>query len=831
MKNKIIICLLFILAAIKIQAQVVIDETEKINWFFGRKAGMTWKKTQDKTVSGHTLRGLPTPLNTSQMETKEGCFTVSDPNGELLMYSDGMSVWNGEHEKIIDNELAGDTDSSQSGIVIPYPGKPNWLIVLAMSMNYDDYVNGVNIRGNRLTYTIIDVSKKTPGKIGYGAVVGNYKNIELTGAGGKIGECVSAVRASDNESFWIVAIGKGLTTYMNAWKVTAKDGVIANSPEKTAIGSSTSTSTGSATYDNTAPYGHLKLSPVYTLNTYTKKFVWSENITTRTFIGEFSTSTGKCTSYTMFYASGNANTINEGVGGFYGAEFSPNGANLFLSKYGELRVYKTRDLYITANGSTPAASKSWPSDVSGLQIGPDHRIYGSHDGEQSLMMVISNPDEANSGSIMVDNVPGLFYPGTRGSEAALPNFLTGPLKLRYYKINIEGVDELCMGDNDNTSGLFKVDLTNVMIQDANKIEWKFDNYPGWVDGGTFKPSGVNYSPTLPHSIGSSAVEVRIYNTANYNANNSDFLIASAAKMVTVKDCGPKIIGITGNKNICLGNQETFSVSLTGITGATYVRWDFGDGSSTPLTHVTTSGSLTPAHTYYTIRTSNNPYTVTVNIYDASGTKIIAIGKLENITVWSCMTVSIDKSEDICLGSDKTFMVKTINSVSGAKKIRWTFGSANPVTVPYNPAGTNQSPVFHPTSTGSYPIKAEVLGPNNELIATSPAFSVTVKDCLTISISGNADICLGSTEEFTVTLSSTAGVSKIRWNFGNGSQPVEDNVNGTTVKRSYKYLTQGSYKITAEAIDASGNVKAADTRGVTVNMCSIPVNPRLRGHIQ
>jgi len=79
---------------------------EGYNWYFGTDAGMTWNTTQSLTVpilnssgqpSGVTkmLPGLPVPLAGSAMGTQtEGVFAMSTANGELMFYSNGMTIWN-----------------------------------------------------------------------------------------------------------------------------------------------------------------------------------------------------------------------------------------------------------------------------------------------------------------------------------------------------------------------------------------------------------------------------------------------------------------------------------------------------------------------------------------------------------------------------------------------------------------------------------------------------------------------------------------------------------------------------------------------------------------
>ena len=121
-KSGIVILLLFFTIHVNAQSK------EAHNWYFGAYVGMTWNTTQ--TIGG--LSGLPTPLQPSAMTNQqEGVFGMSDANGNLLFYSNGMTVWNKNHAVMSNGSgLTGHDSSAQSGIVIPYPGQPNTYIAI-----------------------------------------------------------------------------------------------------------------------------------------------------------------------------------------------------------------------------------------------------------------------------------------------------------------------------------------------------------------------------------------------------------------------------------------------------------------------------------------------------------------------------------------------------------------------------------------------------------------------------------------------------------------------------------------------------------------------------
>ena len=79
-------------------------------WYFGRNAGLDFNS------------GNPISLNDGQLSTEEGCATISNSNGNLLFYTDGITVWNKNHQ-IMPNGigLLGDPSSAQSAIIVPKP--------------------------------------------------------------------------------------------------------------------------------------------------------------------------------------------------------------------------------------------------------------------------------------------------------------------------------------------------------------------------------------------------------------------------------------------------------------------------------------------------------------------------------------------------------------------------------------------------------------------------------------------------------------------------------------------------------------------------------------
>jgi gliding motility-associated-like protein len=57
--------------------------------------------------------------------------TICDKNGELVLYTDGRTVWNKNHEIVVNGEslISGDAYQSNRPIFVPYPKKDGWYIL------------------------------------------------------------------------------------------------------------------------------------------------------------------------------------------------------------------------------------------------------------------------------------------------------------------------------------------------------------------------------------------------------------------------------------------------------------------------------------------------------------------------------------------------------------------------------------------------------------------------------------------------------------------------------------------------------------------------------
>ena len=90
------------------------------HWVFGQNAGLDFSTP------------IPTPTNGNAINTFEGCASISDANGNLLMYTDGVTLWDGANV-VRYSGLLGDQSSTQSAIIVPDPGNSKRYYVLTMT--------------------------------------------------------------------------------------------------------------------------------------------------------------------------------------------------------------------------------------------------------------------------------------------------------------------------------------------------------------------------------------------------------------------------------------------------------------------------------------------------------------------------------------------------------------------------------------------------------------------------------------------------------------------------------------------------------------------------
>ncbi|PXV68927.1 hypothetical protein CLV62_101193 [Dysgonomonas alginatilytica] len=391
--KKTVIALLLLAVTFSVTAQ-----KEQNNWFFGYNAGLTWNTTRSFTATGMlgaantTLTGIPTVVTDSKMTTYEGCFSLSDANGNLLFFSDGITIWDKTKGPMLDGgTLTGNPSSAQSGVILPYPGSLTRYVAITLGSR----------DANNLSYTIVNMSLGTAGRGAVEVSPINNKNQAFTGQLGTLGESVTAVRHSNKNDFWVIAVGRAATattTAFNVWKITEAAGI---QKARHSVASVTHTTTAVVGAD-----GYIKFTQDG------KRFVWI-NFNTLAFVyGDFNPTTGIISNLKVRTGAGPTN------GRGYGIEFSPSGKYLYLTyapgstnQTGvntSIDIYDTDALWAASNPNTvnyvrrfllPTGTSDGKSDLfAGIQLGPDNRMYISAFFTSNIF-ILPNPDTPTTTSL------------------------------------------------------------------------------------------------------------------------------------------------------------------------------------------------------------------------------------------------------------------------------------------------------------------------------------------------------------------------------------------------------------------------------------------------
>ena len=152
------------------------------NWVFGNKAGL-------KFLDGETI-----PFKSS-IYSVESCASMSDKNGNLLFYTDGVTIWDSTHE-VMDNgneiytnylDSFSITSCTQGSLIIPVPDTDSLFYIFSLSPFVSD---------PGLVYSIVDMSMND----GRGKVI-LKANLLLAP---DLSERLEAVKHANGRDWWLI---------------------------------------------------------------------------------------------------------------------------------------------------------------------------------------------------------------------------------------------------------------------------------------------------------------------------------------------------------------------------------------------------------------------------------------------------------------------------------------------------------------------------------------------------------------------------------------------------------------------------------------------------
>lgn len=369
----------FLLIATGLKAQ----QPEANIWYFGNFLGLDFNS------------GTAVPLNNGQINTTEGVATISDSNGNLLFYTDGVKIWNRLHQVMPNgSNLFGSFSSTQSAVIVPFINDRTRYFVFTVDLQ-------AGPRG--LCYSVVNMTLNG----GNGDV--ETKNVPLLS---NVVEKITAVKHCNNRDIWVLTHGVGSNAYyaflvtgagINTTPVISNTGVILPAPS------------------DSATLGYLKASP-------DGSRIAAAHLNRGSEVSNFNNGSGVVSgTFDLFLPT-------ESHYKPYGIEFSPNSQIVYTTVYyidPNNAQSKNALLQYDLTQPTPAgivASKqviSINSDpfqtYAALQVAPDSKMYMAKNQYKHIAR-IDNPNTLGTGCGFVTNA--IQFTGTsQMCTFGLPTFI------------------------------------------------------------------------------------------------------------------------------------------------------------------------------------------------------------------------------------------------------------------------------------------------------------------------------------------------------------------------------------------------------------------------
>lgn len=372
--------------------QCMSAQKETYWWTFGNQNSFNFNLPVTVNDSkGKETIGMPT-VGTSELTNTEGCFTLSNSKGELMMYGNGRTIWDRTHTPMPNGITGIDfetyTEGTQSGIIVPYPGSPGKYYVL--SIGHKGVTESWNIEEGLISYSVVDMSLNG----GTGDVIPALKDqILWTTENDEFNNNIAAIKKKGSDNYWIIHRHLAAPAYTNAimtmtvWELTPAG------------------FSAPVTYDlDTGDWGQRSSLGYLKFSSDGRRFIslgTDNSSITYVFSGEFDPETGLVSDLKATYMYKCLP---------YGIEFSLSGEELFISylpsaaiatkRYlGHFTWDKLRSLGTVSDElvPTPFASNHY---VVCIQMHSDGRIYGIEANTRNVY-VIMDPEEGAEAEIRV----------------------------------------------------------------------------------------------------------------------------------------------------------------------------------------------------------------------------------------------------------------------------------------------------------------------------------------------------------------------------------------------------------------------------------------------
>ncbi len=406
------------------------------NWYFGIQVGLNFNTNP------------PQVLTNGRGNSIEGCAAISDRNGNLLFYSNGVRVINKLHETMKSGDaILGDLSSTSNVLIVPQ--------LTNDSLFYLFTIGAANQGLKGFKYSVINMKKEG----GLGEVVQKNNFIDLD-----CYEKLAAVRHCNKKDVWIT-IKKWDTDEYHSYLLTASGlnlvpvishtGLVINGIPNNAIGALKFSADGT------------KLAAVHSFQNDVVELM------------NFDNTTGVISNPVVFKPNSFLATLT----GIYGAEFSPDGKLLYISSNNVATEPATLYQFdiSSMNAATILATKQiiaqpYPWFGGALQRGPDNKIYYAMWKDTSIS-VIENPNVYGPGCNFNYNKILLSKTITDPSQFGLPSFISSDLDIQNVPYDFIRLGGDCRNFNVN----FMINRTSGI----DSVKWDFGD---GQQSGLYNPS-------------------------------------------------------------------------------------------------------------------------------------------------------------------------------------------------------------------------------------------------------------------------------------------------------------------------------------------------------
>ncbi len=356
-------------------------------WYFGDNIGLDFNQRPPRLLTDGRIRWDSTGGS-------ESASSICDTTGRLLFYTDGVTVWNRNHQPMPNGtDLWGASTTTQT-LIVPVPGSETLFYIFTCSPTGNSAYFPIEKRGFR--FTTVDISLQS----GLGDVI--QKNILIHPS---TTEKVAATLHTNNRDVWVV-MHEWNTNLFRSYLITEM-GMSANP----VISQTGLVHTGPINpfHSESNAIGQMKISPDGSLMAVA---IFYDQVAE---VFRFNNASGQIdliTSLTDFAESS-----------LYGVEFSLNSRYLYIadrSRYIFQFDLHQKDVLASRYKFGNPNRYDFPAS---LQLAPDGKIYiAKYDSE--FLGIIHNPDESKAACNHEAVGVRLGVNGFRYCRQGLPNFIS-----------------------------------------------------------------------------------------------------------------------------------------------------------------------------------------------------------------------------------------------------------------------------------------------------------------------------------------------------------------------------------------------------------------------